>query len=50
MDDRKSVKNPLHKSLEGGEKRRKKLRSKVKNVLAQEKETEPQESYLKGSY
>ena len=41
-----SVKNSLRKSSEGGKKRRKKL----ENVLDQEKETEPEESYLKGSY
>ena len=50
MDDRKSVKNSLGKSSEGGKKRRKKLRSKVKNILLQEKETEPQESHLNGRY
>ena len=46
MDDR----GLLRKSSEGGKKRRKKLRSKLTNVLNEEKETGPQESYLKGSY
>ena len=43
MDDREVVNNSLRKSSEGGKKMREKLRSKVKNVLDQEKETESQE-------
>ena len=50
MVDRKSVKNPLRKSPEGDKKRRKKVGSEVKNVIDQGKETEPQKSYMKGSY
>ena len=45
-DDRKSVENSRRKSSDTGKKRRRKLRSKFKDILDREKEAEPQETYL----